>query len=216
LKKIATGIAGLDEFLKGGLPPQVLLLVGPPGCGSEVFARQIAYSRAKQNGVTYFTVDKNPESVMDDISIFRWNVLPLQQKGRWKFISPNDTDGLETSVKQEMKKGRCLVIDSLSEFLLSHNVEEAINLYNLISTQNRECQNLHFILLTEGMQNPKVETTMQHFAEGVITFATRWEAATLFRNMLIKKIKGVHVPSRRFRYSIGKRGFILETAIRIT
>lgn len=216
MKKIATGIAGLDEFLKGGLPPQVLLLIGPPGCGSEVFARQIAYSRARQNGVTYFTVDKKPELVMDDISIFRWKVLPLQQKGRWKFISANDTEGLEMSVKQEMKKGRCLVIDSLSEFLLSHNLEEAVNLYNLISTQNRESQNLHFILLTEGMQSPKVETTMQHFAEGVITFATRWEAATLLRNMLIKKIKGAHVPSRRFRYSIGKRGFILETAIRIT
>jgi len=214
--KIKTGIAGLDEFLQGGLPPQVLLLVGPPGCGSEVFVRQIAYSRAKQSGVSYFTVAKNPESVMDDMSIFQWNVLPLQQKGRWKFISLNHTDGLKTAIKQEMKQGRCLVIDSLSEFLLSHNVEEAIDLHNFISIQNRECQELHFILLTEGMQNPKVETTMQHFAEGVIIFTTRWEAATLFRNILIRKIKGVHVPSRRFRYSIGKRGFTLETAIRIT
>jgi KaiC/GvpD/RAD55 family RecA-like ATPase len=42
MKLIKTGIAGLDEFLTGGLPPKIILLTGLPGSGNEIFARHIA------------------------------------------------------------------------------------------------------------------------------------------------------------------------------
>jgi len=72
------------------------------------------------------------------------------------------------------------------------------------------------LLLTEGMQDQKVETAMQHFAEGVIIFNTTWTAEATQRDILVKKMKGIVVPSRRLPYSIGKKGFLIETATRIT
>ena len=214
--KLKTGIQGFDEFLQGGLPPRVLLLMGPPGSGNEVFARQIAHSRAKEKGVTYFTVTKSLESVKNSMAIYRWDVSALEQTGNWRFINLNEADSLTDAVTKEMKQSRCLVIDSLSELLLNHKVEEITNLLDLTSTQNRECQELQLVLLTEGMQDPKVERTMQHFAEGVIIFTARWEAEILARNILIEKMEGSFVPSRRLAYSIGEKGFNIETAIRIT
>ena len=38
MKPVKTFIAGLDEFLMGGLPPKIILLSGSPGAGNEVFA----------------------------------------------------------------------------------------------------------------------------------------------------------------------------------
>ena len=79
MKLLKTGIAGLDEFLTGGLPPKILLLVGLPGAGNEVFARQIAYTRAKQIGITYFTVN-DPARQRER----RYGRLQLGFGHRWK------------------------------------------------------------------------------------------------------------------------------------
>jgi KaiC/GvpD/RAD55 family RecA-like ATPase len=87
MKLLKTGIAGLDEFLQGGLPPRVFLLLGSPGSGSEIFARQVANFRAKQVGVTYFTVTRTVECVKDDMSAFGWQVSSLEQAGNWRFAS---------------------------------------------------------------------------------------------------------------------------------
>jgi len=214
--KLKTGIAGLDEFLQGGLPPSVLLLQGAPGSGNEVFARQVALSRAKQSGTSYFTFMKTPDSVREEMATYGWEVSPLEEKDRWRFITLSQTAPLAEAVSNEMEEHRCLVFDSLSELLLTRKVEEVIDALSSMVIKNRQCRELHLILLTEGMQDPKVETAIQHFTEGVITFSTAWETEFASKNMIMKKMKGIFAPSRRLPYSIGERGFTIETAIRIT
>ena len=213
---VKTGIAGLDEFLTGGLPPKILLLTGLPGAGNEVFARQIAYTRAKQVGITYFTVNATPDSVKEDMAAYNWDVAPLEATGNWKFKTLTKTNHLEETVIEEMKQHRTIIIDSLSELLLTRKIEEAINLLTAMSRQNKNSEEYHLLLLTEGMQDQKAETAMQHFAEGVIIFNTAWTTDTTQRDILIKKMKGTFVPERRLPYTIGKKGFLIETATRIT
>jgi KaiC/GvpD/RAD55 family RecA-like ATPase len=216
MKLVKTGIAGLDEFLTGGLPPKILLLTGLPGAGNEVFARQIAYTRAKQVGITYFTVNATPDSVKEDMAAYNWDVAPLEATGNWKFKTLTKTNHLEETVIEEMKQHRTIIIDSLSELLLTRKIEEAINLLTAMSRQNKNSEEYHLLLLTEGMQDQKAETAMQHFAEGVIIFNTTWTTDTTHRDILIKKMKGTFVPERRLPYTIGKKGFLIETATRIT
>jgi KaiC/GvpD/RAD55 family RecA-like ATPase len=216
MKLVKTGIAGLDEFLTGGLPPKILLLTGLPGAGNEIFARQIAYTRAKQVGITYFTVNATPDSVKEDMAAYNWDVTPLEATGNWKFKTLTKTNHLEETVIEEMKQHRTIIIDSLSELLLTRKIEEAINLLTAMSRQNKNSEEYHLLLLTEGMQDQKAETAMQHFAEGVIIFNTAWTTDTTHRDILIKKMKGTFVPERRLPYTIGKKGFLIETATRIT
>ena len=71
------------------------------------------------------------------------------------------------------------------------------------------------LLLTEGMQNQQAETTMEHFAEGVIVFNTTWIADSTLRHILIKKMRGIVVPVRRLKYNLGKKIIVIETATRI-
>jgi KaiC/GvpD/RAD55 family RecA-like ATPase len=216
MKLLKTGIAGLDEFLQGGLPPRILLLSGLPGSGNEVFARQAAYTRAKQNGVTYFTVNTTFDFVKDDMLAYGWDITPLEESGNWRFKNLTKTEPLVEAVTDEMKQHRTVVIDSFSEVLLTRKIDEAVNLLTAMSRQNKDCEEYHLLLLTEGMQDQKTETTMQHFAEGVIVFNTTWAADATVRHIMIKKMRGTLVPIRRLPYNIGRKGFVIETAIRIT
>jgi KaiC/GvpD/RAD55 family RecA-like ATPase len=214
MKLLKTGIAGLDEFLQGGLPPKVLLLIGPPGSGNDIFARQVAHFRAKQVGVTYFTVTRPADSIKDDMSTYGWDISSLEKAGSWKF-SPLTQQNVADAVIHEMKQHRTVVIDSLSELTLTHKAE-VITLINSMSTQNRDSGELHLVLLTEGMQTPRTETAIQHFADGVIAFTTTRGSETTSRCMIIKKMRGTAAPTRMLPYSIGEKGFTIETATRIT
>lgn len=216
MKLFKTGIAGLDEFLQEGLPPGVFLLIGQLGSGIEVFARKVAYSRAKDTGVTYFTFRKPPEAVKDDMSLFGWDISKLEEAGGWRFIKLSENDSFEETILGEMVQQRCVVVDSFSELLLNQKMEEAINLLISMSALNRDLEELHFIILIEGMQDQKVDATMQYFSDGVITFTTNWGTEVISRNIIIKKMRQKIVPSRSLPYSIGEGGFVIETAIRIT
>ena len=216
MKLVKTGIAGLDEFLTGGLPPSIILLTGLPGSGNEVFARQIAYLQAKQAGITYFTVNSTSNSVKEDMVVYNWDVTPLEISGNWRFKTLTSTSNLQEIVIEEMKQNRTVIIDSISELLLTHKIDELINLLTAMSHQNQNTEQYHLLLLTEGMQDAKIETTMQHFAESVIVFTTTWTTDSTHKDLLIKKMKGTFVPARRLPYNISKRGFIIETATRIT
>jgi KaiC/GvpD/RAD55 family RecA-like ATPase len=216
MKLVKTGIAGLDEFLTGGIPPKIILLTGLPGSGNEVFARQIAYTQAKQTPITYLTVNATPDTVKEDMAAYNWDLTPLETNGNWRFKTLTKNSPLTETIIEEMKQHRTIIMDSLSEVLLTRKIEEAISLLAAMTLQNRNSEEYHLLLMTDGMQDPKAETAMQHFAEGIIIFNTTWTTDTTHRDILVKKMKGTFVPSRRLPYSISKRGFIIETATRIT
>ena len=215
MKQIKTGIAGLDYFLQGGLPPKVLLLSGIPGSGNEIFARQVAYAQAKQKKVTYFTVHATSDYIKEDMTAYGWDITQLMEDGNWKFLNLNDDESFVDTVIEEMKQHRTVIIDSLSELLLTHKTEEVIKLLTAMSRQNSDREEFQLLLLTEGMQSPQDETAMEHFAEGVIVFNTTWSADSTLRHILVKKMRGATVPVRKLQYNIGKKGFVIETATRI-
>jgi len=213
MSKIA--LPGFSEFLGGEIPPILLVLVGPPGSGNEIFARQIAISRAKQNAVSYFTVMKNPNSLRNLFSIYGWPLKSLEEKGKWRFITPNKEHWIKT-LKEEIDQHRSIVIDSVSELLMKNNLTQIIKILTTISDKNLGQEELHQVILTEGMQDSQAENAVQHFAEGIIYFSANWEAELVSRNLIIKKMKGIFAPSRRLTYSIGEKGLTIETTTRIT
>jgi KaiC/GvpD/RAD55 family RecA-like ATPase len=215
MKLVKTGIAGLDEFLTGGLPPKIILLSGVPGSGNDVFARQIAFFRAKQSGITYFTVKGTSDNVKEDMACFNWDTSPFEATGNWKFEVLSTDNQLVEKVLKEIKDNRTVIVDSLSELLLLRKTDVAISLLNAMSVENRSREGYHLLLLTEGMQDPKEEVAMQHFADGVISFSIASMADMTQRDLVVKKMRGSFMPVRRLPYSIVRRGFVLETATRI-
>jgi KaiC/GvpD/RAD55 family RecA-like ATPase len=218
MKVVKTSIAGLDEFLLGGLPPKIILLTGSPGSGNEVFARQVLFNRVKTCPITYFTVNVSAESIREDMAAYGWDTVPCEEAGAWKFVSLKNATSSELleTVLEEMQQCRTIAIDSVSELLLIHKIKDIANLVTAMTHQNRKSQNFHLLLVTEGMQDPLAEATLNHFAEGSINFALTWSADSTMRHLIIRKMSGTIIPTRRLTYTLGRKGFIIETATRIT
>ena len=201
-----------------GLPPKIILLTGSPGSGNEIFARQVLFNRAKACPVTYFIVNTTAESIREDMAAYGWDTSPIEKTGDWKFKSLKNTASktLADMVLAEMKQARTVAIDSVSELLLVHKIDEIADLVTAMTSQNINSEDFHLLLVTEGMQDPMAETTINHFAEGSIYFALTWSADTTMRHLIIRKMSGTIIPTRRLTYTLGRRGFIIETATRIT
>jgi hypothetical protein len=130
-----------------------------------------------------------------------------------KKTQPNTTT---QTILNEIQQNRIITIDSTSELLLNFKPKDIIHLITTMTHQNRNTQNFHFLLLTEGMQDTKAETTMNHYAEGSIYFQLSWTADSTMRHLIIRKLSGTIIPTRRLNYNLGKKGIIIETATRIT
>jgi circadian clock protein KaiC len=76
--KVATGIAGLDEILGGGLPPRrIYLLQGAPGCGKTTIALQFLLNGAALGEkVLYISLSETREEVEEVARSHGW---PLEQ-----------------------------------------------------------------------------------------------------------------------------------------
>jgi len=88
LDRVPTGIKGLDEVLRGGLPKgRTILVVGSPGSGKTTFAVQFLVGGAKvgEPGL-YVSLDEKPERVKADLSSFGWNLDSLEQSGKLTLI----------------------------------------------------------------------------------------------------------------------------------
>src|SRR5436189_6449873 len=62
IRRLNTGVPGLDEVLGGGLPEfSFNLIAGPPGCGKTTLAHQLMFALATpQRPALYFTVLGEP------------------------------------------------------------------------------------------------------------------------------------------------------------
>lgn len=68
-----TGIDALDKSLMDGIPKGFTLLVsGPPGSGTELFAKQFASSGIDSENVVYFTTTERDQDVTSTMEHFGW------------------------------------------------------------------------------------------------------------------------------------------------
>ena len=88
LDRVSTGIKGLDEVLKGGLPKgRTILVVGSPGSGKTTFAVQFLVGGAKSGEAgLYVSLDEKPERVKMDLASFGWNLDALEADGKLTMI----------------------------------------------------------------------------------------------------------------------------------
>ncbi len=76
MKKVATGISGLDDILKGGLPPRRLyLLQGAPGAGKTTLALQFLLTGARAGEkVLYISLSETRDEVEEVAASHGWSL----------------------------------------------------------------------------------------------------------------------------------------------
>jgi len=89
MKRLPTGISGLDELIEGGLPEgRSLLLSGACGTGKTIFSTQYIYNGAKQYSEPgiYVTLDERPDLIRQDVLRFGWDLRKLEDENMIQII----------------------------------------------------------------------------------------------------------------------------------
>jgi circadian clock protein KaiC len=102
MKKIATGIAGLDHMTEGGLPvARATLVTGTSGSAKTVLAAQFLACGIRyfgENGV-FVTFEETPEDLRSNLASFGWPISEWEAEGRWVFVDASiSVDSLQTEV----------------------------------------------------------------------------------------------------------------------
>jgi KaiC domain protein len=116
MKKVKTGIPGLDEILNGGIPEKnVVLLSGGPGTGKSIFSQQFLWNGLQNNepGI-YVALEEHPIQVRQNMLQFGWNVKPFEEKGMFALIDAF-TAGVGKS--KEFEKYIVLDLTDLRDFI---------------------------------------------------------------------------------------------------
>jgi KaiC/GvpD/RAD55 family RecA-like ATPase len=133
MERVATGIPGLDELLKGGIPKGSSVLVsGGPGAGKSIFSMQyiVEGARLYNECGLYVSIESNPKNILWDMASFNWDIKKFQDKKMiniyrmkmgynkdYKLVEDKIDEELEiiASMLKEMNAKR-LVIDSTTSF----------------------------------------------------------------------------------------------------
>lgn len=116
MKKVKTGIPGLDEILNGGIPEKnVVLLSGGPGTGKSIFSQQFLWNGLQNNepGI-YVALEEHPIQVRQNMLQFGWNVKPFEEKGMFALVDAF-TAGVGKS--KEFEKYIVLDLTDLRDFI---------------------------------------------------------------------------------------------------
>ncbi len=204
--RASTGIAGLDEILGGGLPPNHLyLLDGEPGSGKTTLALQflIAGREAGERGL-YVTLSETADELrasaashgmsLDGIEIFELSAAEHSGEEAYTLFHPAEVELQETvetvlRVVEELRPTR-LAFDSLSEMRML--ARDALRFRRQILALKtffvgRDCT----VLLLDDRTGPEGDLQLQSIAHGVVALEhLALDYGAERRRLHVKKLRG--------------------------
>jgi circadian clock protein KaiC len=158
IKRLATGVSGLDDILGGGLPELSFnLIAGPPGCGKTTLAHQIMFSLAgPQRTAIYFTVLGEPALKM------------LRYQQQFTFF---DSDALNDSIR----------FISLAEQALAGDLDAVLQ--RIVEQVQAHSPALVFVdsfrsVILSGADHAHPHNQLQQFVQELGMQMASWQATT--------------------------------------
>src|SRR6266568_3584176 len=157
IRKIPTGVRGLDEILGGGIPEfSFNIIAGTPGCGKTTPAHQLVFANATaQKPALYFTVLGEPALKM----------LRYQQ---------------QLSFFDESKLGKAVCFINLSEIVLNQDLNAVLDeIIKQVTAANPSLVVVDsFRTMVRTKSGGVSELEMQSFIQRLAQFLTSWEATS--------------------------------------
>jgi len=127
MKRIQTGVTGLDRLIQGGIPEGLTVLVtGSCGTGKSILCMQYLYNGALMGepGV-YVAFEESKDRLVEHAKTFGWDIPAMEKKGLMDIyvIDTDDISEVLTTIKAKVDriKAKRLVVDSLTT-MMEHGV----------------------------------------------------------------------------------------------
>jgi circadian clock protein KaiC len=203
IKRIPTGIPGLDEVIEGGFPsPSVLLLLGEPGTGKTTLAMQSLFYGAK-NGETviYMTGVAEPvfmiKKFMSNFSFYEGSFIENSKIQFWDLGSSIQTMGTKkaldaiTDIVRETNASRVIIDPLPLAQLFSSMSDYRKYLYDFLTA----LRNLQVFTIIIGEKSDETENDLESYmVDAVILLYLRpLDNPLVYKNLLrIRKMRGTN------------------------
>ncbi|MFH2028675.1 MAG: ATPase domain-containing protein [Nanoarchaeota archaeon] len=222
IKRVATGIPGLDKLISGGLKKNsVNLVAGGAGTGKSIFSMQFILDGLKKGepGV-YITFEEKKNKFYEDMHEFGWDLKKYEDGKKFAFLeyTPEQVKkilteggGIVEAIIEKIKAKR-IVIDSITSFALLYEdeltkKEAALSLFELIGKWN--CTG---ILTSQDVSSEGhvVTAALEFEVDGIILLYHFKKKGIRSRALEILKMRGTKIPEKTISLEITNKGIIVD------
>ena len=215
VRRVPSGIDGLDAIIEGGLPKAGLfLLAGNPGTGKTVFSARFLYRGIVdygENGV-YVSFAENKKAFYEMMNRFGFNFERLEGEGRFKFLDMVSVreEGISPILKVilgevERLEAKRLVIDSFSAMAQTFKepIDVRIILHTVLSRITRQTGCTTLIIVEVPFGEERMGLGIEEFvADGVLYLQRDEFDEMLLRELTILKLRGTKVPYPKAAFTL--------------
>lgn len=237
MKRIKSGIPGLDELIEGGFPEgRTFLVSGACGSGKTTFGMQYIYAGAEYYGEPgiYVTLDERPQLLREDCLSLGWDLRKLENENMLRIIdgtvarlgfpteeefslpsSGIDVDKLLLEILSSVKRfgAKRIVIDSVAALGLSLKNESDIRRVLLKLGYMLGKAGTTAILISEIENESKKFSKYgveEFLSDGVLVMHYLGVGETTARALQIVKIRGTRHSEYLHPIEVGGRGIIVK------
>ncbi len=230
MKRVKTGIPGMDEILNGGFPKRnVVLLAGGPGTGKTIFGMQYLWagiSQYDEPGI-YVALEEHPVQVRINMEQFGWDVRHYEENGKFAIVdgftagvgeaakrekyvvrAPDDVQSLVDVIRTAIRDigAERVVVDSVTTLYLTKPVvarNTVLQIKKVLSGMGCTAILVSQVSVTDrGFGGPGVE----HAADGIIRLDLEEIKGELQRSLIVWKMRGTAHSMRRHPFEITNEG----------
>ncbi len=213
---VSSGISALDPLLGDGYPDKsTILVVGPPGIGTEALGYWFTHSGLVQGDFCLYVTRLSVKEVLQDEKGFG---VDTQQKVPLWFASEggqvkydvNDLAGLSYNIKETLKQNASrrvrIVIDAISSLLMLNQPETIYRFLTQLFADIKQYDAVLMATVEEGMHQPQVLAAMQQLFDGVLEMRLYEEGLRVLPLLRIRKMRGVPPQPGYYNFSFSKVG----------
>ncbi|MBU2561188.1 MAG: AAA family ATPase [Nanoarchaeota archaeon] len=222
IKRVPTGIPGLDQAIEGGLKKNSVTLAGGcAGAGKSIFAMQFlvkGITEFDEPGV-YVSFEESRKEVYEDMLRFGWDLKKLEEEGKFEFIeyTPEQVEKIMKTgggvIRDVIDKigAKRLIIDSISAFMLLHETElkrreSALALFAML--RRWDCTTL--VIGQYAQEGPSHESSVLEFeVDSIIWLYNIKKEDIRVRALEVFKMRGTKHTAKTFPVQIKEDGIVL-------
>jgi circadian clock protein KaiC len=225
IKRISTGIAGLDSLFRGGfIPSRSYLVRGEAGTGKTIACLQFLLSGLKQREkAVYVTVDERPAEILQTAASLDWDLQRYVQEKSLvildasAYFSERAAGGSEkgadlqkivsdlAAYAKRMEATR-LVIDPVTPLILSGDsparMQDVARAFVHLLQSNLTTTNLISSHLPHGFDHDPTNGIEEFLAAGVLVLRVHQTNDQFTRTLTIKKMRGTAVEPNEYQFNI--------------
>ncbi len=214
VKKVKTGVTGLDTLIDGGFPEGSIVIVsGTPGTGKTIMGLQFLNEgiKNKEMGI-YVSFEQERDDILKQAAQFGWDFEALEKKNMIRIFTmwPTSFDEVMAKIfKCLYYKPKRLVVDSITT--IAYTMKDNREAFHKLAQKLKETK-LTSILTSEllsGQEGFSRDGISEFVGDGLLILNSI-EAAGEHKNLMrVEKMRSCKINKESHIYSVTKDGIAL-------